>query len=237
MTALLLLLLVAPPDAERLFALGNALYVEGDMRGAIAAYEGASETGWTSAALERNLGLAYAKTGALGRAVLHTERAHRLGDAEAARNLRLLRARLGLEPEPLPPTEAAARWLAEGPGVSPLAGLALVLYLAALALVGNAVWHRALPRRHRRALVALVPLALALAVAALSASSYETAPRAVVVTETATLRSAPTAEAGQRAEIPEGVRLAITDRRGPWLELRLGDGTTGWASGDAVEVL
>ncbi len=238
MTVLLLLLLAVPPDAERLFALGNALYAEGDAHGAVAAYEGALETGWTSAALELNLGLAYVEIGELGRAVLHTERARRLGDdKDASNNLRLLRTRLDLEPELVPPTEATAQWLAERIGVELLAALAFALYLAVLALVGIAVWKRALPITRRRALTVLVPLALLMTLAAAGASWVETMPRAVVVDATAMLRNAPTPEAGQRAEVPQGSVLAVTDRRGPWLELRLADGTTGWASADAVEAL
>ena len=238
MIALLLLLLAVPPEAERLFDLGNALFAEGDAHGATAAYEGAQETGWTSAALELNLGRAYAETGELGRAVLHTERARRLGaDDAAAQNLRLIRARLDLEVEPVPPTDAAAQWLAERIGVVPLAVLAFGLYLAVAVILGLAVWHRALPLKHRRALLVLVPLLIVTGVAAASASWSETRPRAIVVADTAVVRNAPTPEAGRRGEVAEGQMLVVTDRRESWLEIRLGDGTTGWASADDVESL
>lgn len=236
---LLLLMLLVPPEAERLYALGNTLLDEGDARGAVAAYRGALETGWTSTALELRLGLAYVETGELGRAVLHTERARQIGDDEATavNNLRLLRTRLDLEPAPRPPSEAAAQWLAERVGVVPLATLALLLYLAVAALAGHAIWARAPWPARRRILLVLVPLGLAAALAAVGASWYETTPRAVVVADTAVVRNAPTAEAGRRGEVFEGALLTVTDRRGSWLEVRLADGATGWARTDAVEEL
>ena len=72
MWALLLLLLLqsAPPadfqaEAERLFALGVQLYSDGDtasdVAGAVAAFEGAGATGWSSGMLHYNLGTAYGR--------------------------------------------------------------------------------------------------------------------------------------------------------------------------------
>lgn len=239
MIALVLLLLAGPSDAERLFTLGNALLAEGDAAGAVAAYEGAHATGWTSPALELNWSLAEVQTGRLGRAVLHAERAHHLDpdDADAAQTLRLLRERLDLTPTPLPPIQAAARWFADTVGSGLLVALAFALYLAALALVGLAVWNRTLPVPRRRALTVLVPTLLLVIAAAVGAAQWETAPRAVVVADEATVRSAPTPEAGQRGTVPEGTLLDVTERRDRWLGVRLADGTVGWASTDAVEAL
>lgn len=239
MIALILVLLIVPTEAERLFELGNTLYAEQDISGAVAAYEGALATGWTSAALERNLGLAHAEAGRIGHAVLHTERARRLdpGDGAIRQNLQFLQAQRGAEPEPVPPAEAVTRWLAERIGAGVLAGLAFMLYLGVLGLVGFAVWNRTLSTLQRRALVVLVPLLLFVSLLAIGTSRYTTAPQAVVTAETALLRNAPTPNAGQRGEAAEGTVLPVTDRRGAWLELRLADGTTGWASADDAELL
>lgn len=240
---LLLALFAAPqpdPEAARLFALGGDLYAEGDFHGATAAYEGALETGWTSPALELNLGNAYFEAGRLGYAVLHFERAHRLAphDAAVQHNLRLARSQLADgAPQPVPPAQAAARWLARYVGAWPLAAVAFGLYLAVLALVGVRVWTRTVSPWQRRALVVLVPLALLVAGAAVMAARFESAPRAVVIAASAPLRTAPSPEAAGAGSAPEGAVLDVTARREPWLEVRLPDGSTGWAEGGVLEEL
>ncbi len=242
MTALLLALLVLlpagpPAEAQRLFELGNGLYAEGDFLGAAAAYERARETGWTSTALELNLGNVYTEAGRLGRAVLHFERARRLDPADeaAAYNLRLVRARLGSDTSAAPPpAEAAGRWLAVTFGAWPLAGVAFAGYLAVLTLLGAWVWTRTLPAWRRRALVVLAPLALLVGAAAVLAARYDAAPHAVVVTGSAALRTAPSPEAASAGSAPEGAVLVVTGRAGGWAEVRLPDGT-GWAEAGAVE--
>ncbi len=165
---LVLLLLLALPDeapraeAERLFALGNALTGEGDVRGAIAAYEGAAATGWTSPELELNLSHAHAEAGSLGRAVLHAERARRLAPrAEPVQHaLHRLRERLGTEPAARSPGESAARWLSAHIGASGITALLLVLWVGVLGLVGVRLWTGAAPPALRRSLVVLAPLAV-----------------------------------------------------------------------------
>lgn len=244
MIALLLLLALLQPDppadraeAARLFALGNELYAEGDFHGAAAAYERAAATGWTSVALELNLGNAYAEAGRLGRAALHVERALRLdpSDEAARHNLGAIRTRLGNDAVAPPPAEAVGRWLVVAFGAWPLAVLAFLGYLAVIALLGAWAWTRALPPWNRRALVVLVPLTLLLGGAAVLATRYEATPRAVVVAGAAALRTAPTPEAASAGTAPEGAVLTVTDRRTGWAEVRLPDGTSGWAETSAVE--
>lgn len=240
---LVLLQLGAPDDpaeADRLLALGNELFAEGDFAGAAAAYERAAATGWTSPALEANLGTAHAEAGRLGRAVLHLERALRLDphDEAAAHNLTVVRGRLGHDaPASLPISEAAGRWLAAAVGSGLLAALAFALYLGVAALLGAWAWRRSLPAWRRRALVVLAPLTLLVGGGAVLAARAETMARAVVVAESAALRTAPTPEAASAGSAPEGAVLVVTDRAGGWAEVRLPDGGTGWAEAGAVEEL
>lgn len=225
-------------EAEALFALGHRLYGEGDFRGAAAAYEGARETGWTSPALELGLGNAYFKSGQLGRAVLHFERAHRLAprDPDVQHNLLLARERVETVAEsPPPPADAAVRWLSIHVGANSLAVGLFALYLAVLGLVGFRLWTREPRPWLRRALVVLVPLLLFTTVAAVGTARYEAQPRAVVVAEAVALRTAPSATAVAAETAPEGAVLPVTAERGAWRGVRLPDGTTGWAEASALE--
>lgn len=238
---LLVLALVLPvqpgAEADTLLALGTRLYAEGDYRGAVAAYEGAAETGWTSPTLELNLGAAYFEAGQLGRAVLHFERAHRLAprDPEIEHNLRLARANVDVSPAPLPPTTAVARWLSEHVGATALAFVLFALYLAVLGLVGVRVWTKTPRPWLRRALLVLVPLGLVTTVAAVGTARYATQPRAVVVANEAAVHASPSATSGTTATLPEGAVVPVTDARGGWHAVRLPDGTRGWVATSMLE--
>ncbi|MEM1043465.1 MAG: SH3 domain-containing protein [Bacteroidota bacterium] len=234
---LLALLMFAPQaEADRLFALGNALTSEGDLRGAAAAYEGALRTGWTSPELELNLGHAYLKAGQLGRAVLHAERAHRLAPRHEAvrQRLRLVREEAGT-PAPLrSPTDAAAAWLAAHVGAGGLAAFLLVVYLAVLGLVGFRLWTKEPRPWLRRGLVVLVPLAVLVAAATRLTVQHEASPRAVVMADTNVL-SSPSSAAAAVDAAPEGLVLAVTAQRGLWRAVRLPGGGEGWVEASALE--
>jgi hypothetical protein len=233
----LLLPVQSVAEADSLFALGNQLYAEGDFRGAVAAYEGAAETGWTSPALELNLGAAYVEAGQLGRAVLHFERAHRLAprDPDIEHNLRLARARVDVSPSPLAPTDAVARWLSEHVGAHGLALGLFVLYLAVLGLVAVRAWTKTPRPWLRRALLVLVPLGLLVTVAAVGTARYATQPRAVVVAGEAVVRASPSPTAGTTATLPEGAVVPVMDARGGWHAVRLPDGGEGWVAAPMLE--
>ena len=75
-----------------------------------------------------------------------------------------------------------------------------------------------------------------LGAAAVLAARSDATPRAVAV-EAAALRTAPTPEAPGAGSAAEGAVLVVTDRRAGWTEVRLPDGSTGWAEAAAVEEL
>lgn len=233
----LTLALSVQADADTLYALGNRLYAEGDFRGAAAAYEGAVETGWTSPDLELALGAAYFEAGETGRAVLHFERARRLAprDPDIQHNLRLARERVNTEPSPLPPADAAARWLSSTIGTGALVALLFVLYLAVLGLVGFRVWRDSSDPWLRRTLLVLVPLALFVTVAAVGAARYDAQPRAVIVANGADVYADPSSASAATATVPEGAVLPVLAERGPWRAVRLPDGERGWVAAAALE--
>ncbi|MDH3423313.1 MAG: tetratricopeptide repeat protein, partial [Gemmatimonadota bacterium] len=73
---------------------GNEAYQDEDYAGAIEAYQAVLDAGFRSAGLEYNLGNAYFKSGRLGRAILHWERALEAspGDPDIQANLELARS-------------------------------------------------------------------------------------------------------------------------------------------------
>ena len=116
-----------------------------------------------------------------------------------------------------------------------MAAMLFVLYVAVLGLVGFRLWTKTAAPWSRRALLVLVPLCLLVAVAAATTAWYEAQPRAVVVAESAALRTTPSASAAVATTVPEGDVLPVTAVRGAWLGVRLPGGTTAWAGASALE--
>lgn len=236
----LLLLQAAPgqstPDARaeaaRLFELGTALAAEGDTTGAVAAFEGARATGWTSAAVEHDLGTLALARGDIGRARLHLERAARLGPSAAtAQNLRLVRERADAPA----PTAAERLWrrLVATAGVGGLVVLALLLTYVAAALAGLVRQRggRGL-RAGAWALGAIAAIAVLAAVGALAEAS-----RAVgVVLVESDVREAPSPEADGTGRLAPGQTLTLGGKTGGWRHVRTG-GAEGWVPAEAVERL
>ena len=210
----------APREAAR-------LYDEGDFAGARDRWRALAadpESGLDPAAVEYNLGNAEFRSGALGRAMLHWERAllYRPGDEDALWNLALARGILDRRLQDAAssrPSDAFAlellgsmegfaadlrrvppRRLAAALGVVSLASGALVTLL----LLGFG----------RRRLVAAA-LALSLAGAAVSLALFgmrlSAPPVAVVVEDGASLRSGPAATFPQLAMLPEGFYLELDE--------------------------
>jgi hypothetical protein len=227
-----------PADAERLHALGLELLEEGDHQGAVAALVAAEATGWTSAALRLHLSSAHLAAGEIGRARLHAERAARLAptDAEVLRTLDFVRRTAG-EPPGRPPTATAAvvTWTGGRVGAAWATVLALVLWVALVALVGFRAWTgRADPLIRRGTLVLLVATISVMSIAA-AVSHEEARPRAVVVAPEAELRGVPSAEAPVAGSLAEGWLVVLGPRRGAWQAVRLADGATAWVDGGALE--
>ena len=213
----------SPAEAERLFAVGTELVAEGDTSGAVAAWQGAVATGWTSAAVEHNLGTVALARGQTAAARLHLERAARLDplDDAVARNLALARARAGV-PEPSAARAAGARVVAV---VRPLGlvALALALTFGALAL---------LLMNRRRAALAVGAVAL-LAVAAASGAVWErTRPLAVAMSGAAVVES-PSPTASAVARLRPGETVSVGEAEDGWRPVRVGR-QSGWVRADAV---
>ena len=244
MWAILLLLLLQPApsadsqaEAERLFVLGVRLYADADADGAVAAFEGAGATGWSSGMLHYNLGTAYLDLEQFGPAILHLERARRLmpGNEAITHNLRIARERAGVTVEATSPWEVLGRRLARTGG--PLLWLAfgLVLYISLTTIIGFRFWTRREDAWSRRAITVLVPVTAAVLVAALSVWGSIRSPDGIVLSEFTQLRASPSAEAASRATLQPGLRVRITEVREGWQAVRLPGGVRGWLPSRAVE--
>jgi len=235
----------ARADTQReLFARANAAYARGDYPTAIRTYEQLAESGVDDPNVSFDLGLAYAKHGAHGRAVLCFERAllRAPGDAEAEAGIAASTAALGraradargdttMRTRP-PFREAAVRSVA----TNTLAVLVLALSACFFGVLGALRFVRG--ETQRLALWIAVPLlGVGFIVASLALGQKVGAfddGAAAIVLDDAELREAPDPRATVRGAVHEGERARVVLRDRGWSRIRLAGGREGWLRGDVV---
>jgi tetratricopeptide (TPR) repeat protein len=240
------LALVTPAIAQdEIVARGNQAYQDGDYAAAVEAYEAVEAAGFQSAGLQYNLGNAYFKSGALGRSILHWERASVLapGDPDIRANLELARSLTPDAVESLPTfwLFSAASWWVR---LFPRGILLTVVALSWLALTGG-FGIRILARNEglERAGnwtacvggVFVLVLGTNLAIRELGIAAPE---RAIILVEAVAVRSAPAEDDDLTLfEVREGTRVRIDQRTGGWAEVVLDDGKVGWIPAEVMEAI
>jgi tetratricopeptide (TPR) repeat protein len=230
---------------DEIVARGNQTYQEGDYAAAIEAYQAVRDGGFTSAGLEYNLGNAHFKSGNLGRAILHWERALVLspGDPDTQANLDLARSLTVDAIEPMPTfwlVSAASWWvglLSRGALIAVVAGGWLVL---AGGLIGWILARGDMGRAAGRwTAVAGGAVVLVLGANLLLRELGVTQPdRAVIMVEAVAARAAPAQDDDLTLfEVHEGTRVRLDQRTGEWAEVVLDDGKVGWIPLSAMETI
>jgi len=239
MILLLALLLLGPPraedrpEAERLFQLGLELVAEGDTTGALAAWDGAAATEWTSAALSYNRGAVALRRGDLGTARLALERAAQLDPRNATIASALAEVREQSGDAAPSQIEHSVQIALARLGLIGAAGLALILYGLSLG-IGVLWWRRRTRPLAFSALASSMVFALALGLATLGLMAAS-APRGVVL-DTGILRTAPSPTATEAARIRAGTTLQLGETQGAWQAVAVDD-VEGWVPVSLVEAI
>lgn len=224
---LLVALALAGPVEE-----GAAAWEQGDMDGAIAAWEGALDEGRGSVTLHTNLGVAWYRKGDLPRAIAHWRMARILGprDPDPAHDIAVARAELEGPPRPANPVPA---WL-----VIATVGEYGVLGTVLLLLASVGAWVGRLRRWPVWPWLVVGLLGAVFGVASVEgARRLRDQPVAVVLDEGVGLRADPDATAPAARRLPPGTELAVQRRRPDFLLVATGDGERGWVPSAAVAVV
>jgi hypothetical protein len=117
--------------AQELFKAGNALYAEGKFSDSAEKYQAAADAGLKNWVLDYNLGNAYYRTGQIGMAILHYERAFRMNSTQAdvLYNLDLATNKVGESAMPAGALQALAWRLFYSLSVNTLSLLASALFM------------------------------------------------------------------------------------------------------------
>ncbi|MEY4583350.1 MAG: hypothetical protein RL701_8053 [Pseudomonadota bacterium] len=222
-----------------IFSAGNQAFAHGDYAGAIKHYERLRAAAIRDPDVALNLGLAHARTGALGHAVLAFEQALRLrpSDADAMQALTLARAAIGkrsaeqhgeavVETRP-PLAEALVRSYTQD-------ALAWLLLVADAGLFLCLLARRRARTDAQRTGLAVAATLLGLSAVCLAAGLFikrgglQEGEPAIVLRDGAELREAPDPRALVRAHAPEGGSASVIARDGGFLQVRTAAGPIGW---------
>jgi hypothetical protein len=237
---MLLAVAICPLFADDLaanFAEANKLYVQGQYAEAASAYQKLVESGEVSAALYFNLGNAWFKSGAIGRAVVNYRLAEVLSprDADLRANLQFARNRVSKDG----PVQGK-RWRA---WLSWLTLNEWTVFAAAsgwgwLGMLTLSQWRPGLKKALGRYTAAIgAVFVLASVGLGLKLHDYLATTSAVVVVSEATVRYGPLEESRSFYTLRDGAEVEVTDQQGQWLQVRDASRRTGWLRSDQVIVL
>lgn len=233
---------------REIFVSANRAYFAGDYAEAVAGYERLVDSGVADADVFYNLGIARARAGDYGAAMVALEKALALrpGDDDAERALEGLReaiAQRRAEREGEATTSEDVGLLAALGGLFSEEVLAyLVLALNALAFGALAGLLRAKSEPTRVALGVIAPVAFAFLVlgglALLGRTEALSEGRAAIVVEDRTeLREGPDPNASRAGDLREGDRVRVRARHGAYYEIVMPSGIRGWAERETIGLL
>lgn len=239
----------ASSDAQQRFDEANELLTRGEAKQARELYESLRADGERDATLEHNLGNAYVRTGALGRAIGAYRRGLRLEPAPKVeealtRNLEIVRRQLqeryrsGEDGRQFIYADPGGLWfrLTHLIGSSDLTWLAILAWVLLLGLLSlrrlssRVTWAGpvAIP-------VAIVTLALFVLLWGQTQLDREIS-LGVVVRADASLKDGPHGDA-RGVPVAEGMELRVLETRDGWSQVELAEGRRGWIAQAAIESL
>lgn len=236
-------LCAAPPaEVTALFDEGNSYYSQEKFKEAAKAYEEITGLGYESGPLYYNLGNAYFKSGALGKAVLNYRRAERLEplDADLKANLEYVIS-LVKQKSAAAESNLSARFFSALNGSFSLNSISaayftmfILLFLLAVSfiLAGNI-------RRWLGYLCIPVIALFIITAAILGSKYYDTAAHkeAVIISQNTDCKFEPFDNSTTYFTLYEGEDVIVISRKGAWAKIRRPDNKQGWIKKEAMELL
>lgn len=217
----------------------------GDLQPAIQIYEAILKQGYCSAELYNNLGLAYAKMGQLGKAILQWERAlhYQPYYTEAQHNLQAAQQHISRPITATPSIALVQGWLALRQTCSAQTWGFLFLLLWGLSWgLGVYLWKKNQEtwktQKETKVIIGLLALSLLIFVLGLGQQRQEQEQNiAIVIAKEAGLRPYPKLSSEEMEILSEGVRLRLIEEEGDWIKVELPNYLVGWVPNRLVERL
>jgi len=227
------------PEALQLFDQGAAHLLEGRFQDALQAFEQVEASGWQSAGLYYNMGLAHYRMDALGQSIRFLERASALNDEDPRiqHSLGIARARqvdsFSTLPDPFWRTthQFTARVIPVGPAFL----LGALLWLGFFGLLIHASMMGDQGDWHRRARQVCGIAGGLLLVHALGTSAFPPYDeRAVILEQAVQLREQADPDAESVMQIHEGLVVETGPTAQGWVRVQIPNGTRGWVPAESI---
>ncbi len=227
---------------DSLFASGNSAYQNKNYEKAIEKYEKIINEGYASPELFYNLGNAYYKIGAVGKAILNYERALLLdpSNEDVKYNLKIANARIVDKINPVPKF-FLTKWkdaLLQLFSIDFLVYSVVVLFVLFLLFLFLFRYGKTPSVKKNGFTFGSVVLVLLLFFGFLlygKNQQMKNEKYGIVLAKEVTVRVSPDENAKARFVIHEGTKIQIEDKVGDWVNIKLADGKKGWMKKEAFE--
>lgn len=237
-------LLASASVNQDIIAEANKAYTENKFKNAIELYKKVITGGYESAELYYNLGNTYFKTNDYPAALLYYEKAKKLDPSNEKINFNINIANTKIidkiEELPLPFYKKWWSGFQQFFAVDTWAVLGLIFLFTffislAVYLIGNTVVVRKV--FFWFGLLFLVFTLVSGINAYSQYRNFQILKEAIIFEPTVNVKSSPDAESQDIFVIHEGTKVKITDKVGPWIEIKIANGSDGWITEAAVEVI
>ncbi len=245
-TVVLFLLAAFPAKAQvdSLFHKANIYYKNTDYEKAANYYKQIMEQGQVSAALYYNMGNTFFKMNRLAPAILYYEKAKVLApnDEDIQYNLDLANGMITDNIEPLPQF-FLTRWyhnIIKSFHSDTWALISLILFIVLLISVAVFLYSSHLIWKKGGFWIAVFTFLLftfALTSSFKQKHRLEAKDKAIVFSESVTVKSSPGAAGTELFVLHEGTKVTLLSEDGEWREIKLRDGSKGWLKANAVEII
>jgi tetratricopeptide (TPR) repeat protein len=220
------------------------LYSKGNFENAISIYKKINSEGFEAPELYFNLGNCYYKTGKNGYAILNYERALKLSpsDEDIKYNLKLANFKIKDKTDTIPQlfihewkdgfvnSLNEKEWSILNISIFGISLLFIVLYFIATTITRKQLmfW---------LAVTSLILFTITFFTAKTSKKkSYEDS-KAIIISPSATGKSAPTEQATDLFTIHDGLKVSVEQTENDWIEIKIPNGNVGWIKTSEVEVI
>lgn len=229
---------------DSLMQQGNTAYQNGDYELAIDCYQEIVNHGNEGAILYYNLGNAYFKAKQTAEALLWYERALRLdpSNEDIKHNIAYANMQITDKIEVMPELFIVRWWNGLSQSMTATAWAVMAVVFGAVFALSIALM---LVSRRRwlsmtaviLAIVSLIIAIFSLIFASKESKRYIKQPEAIVMQSVVNAKGTPDESGTSLFVIHEGLKVAVTDRVGSWVEIKLPNGEKGWVEASSIEII
>jgi len=229
---------------DSLMQQGNTAYQNGDYELAIDCYQEIVSHGNEGAVLYYNLGNAYFKAKQTPEALLWYERALRLdpSNEDIKHNIAYANLQITDKIEVLPELFIVRWWNGLSQSMTATAWAVMAVVFGAVFALSIALM---IVSRRRwlsvtsvvLALISLIIAIFSLIFASKESKRYIQQPEAIVMQSVVNAKGTPNETGTSLFVIHEGLKVAVTDRVGTWVEIKLPNGEKGWVEDASIEII